>query len=131
LSGFKNELKRKPQISFNYLGQFDADTNKGSFVPSTISAGSSVSQDSSRTYSIDINAIVSSGKLFINLNYNRNEFSEERMLNFLSDFKKHLMLIIDHCISKEDTTNTPSDFTYSNLSIQQLSELEDDLEDLL
>ncbi|MEK5322611.1 hypothetical protein NSS94_25745 [Paenibacillus sp. FSL L8-0644] len=53
----------EPEISFNYLGQFDQDTQSQSFGVSPYSSGAELSAHAARTHTLDMNGLISEGKL--------------------------------------------------------------------
>jgi non-ribosomal peptide synthase protein (TIGR01720 family) len=118
----------KPEMSFNYLGQFDGDVETGVFETSDISTGTAVSPNMESLYSIDIVGIVNGRKLMINFSYNKVEYREETITKLAEEFKKNLARIIKHCISMDHTEMTPSDFTESELSFEDIEDVFSDFE---
>ncbi|MBE0343779.1 hypothetical protein E4V51_27085, partial [Paenibacillus sp. 28ISP30-2] len=109
-----------PEISFNYLGQFDGKT--GADAPlrtSTLSsfAGAEVSPHAERTLTFDINGMVSDGKLRLVFDYNGREYEPSTVERLTAGYKKHLLELIRHCCAKVTTEQSPTDFTYGPLSI--------------
>ncbi|MBX4267608.1 non-ribosomal peptide synthetase, partial [Clostridium estertheticum] len=117
------EFKLKPQISFNYLGQFDNDINQGVFNMSSISTGDSISKESQRLYDININGMVVNEELCLNFEYNKDEYKRSTIVEFVEKYKGILLDIIKHCIEKEETETTPSDFIYKEVSIEGLQNI--------
>ncbi|RIE04951.1 hypothetical protein D3H35_03170 [Cohnella faecalis] len=62
--------KLKPEVSFNYLGQFDQDVETGLFAGSRYGAGGSVSPNVERTSTLSINGMVLGGHLQLTIDYN-------------------------------------------------------------
>lgn len=118
----KNELQfnLSPEISFNYLGQFDEDTDNHLFSMSDISVGNCVSPNMEAPYAIDINGMVIKGKLVLNFTYHEVELSKKTILNFVEKYKENLLHVIDHCTAITCMEMTPSDFTFKNLTIDEL-----------
>ena len=108
---YKNELEFKlnPQISFNYLGQFDKDINQDLFGTSEISAGKSISEESQRICDISINGMVIHGELQLSFGYNREQYNSNTIEKLAISYKKMLLKVINHCIEKEELEMTPSD----------------------
>lgn len=113
----------KPEICFNYLGQFDQDVNTEMFSMSDIPTGFMVSPNSERQYVFDINGMVSVGELKFTFNYNKEQFKEETVMKFVESFRNNLLKIIDHCVSKDGTELTPADLCDEELSIEELEEI--------
>ncbi len=122
------EFKLKPQVSFNYLGQFDSEISNDVFAMSKMSAGSNVSKNSERICPLDIYGVIAEGRLFVGINYCTHQFEALVMEDLSRSFEKNLLSIIDHCIGREAAELTPSDFTASNLDLEELDDLFDMLE---
>jgi amino acid adenylation domain-containing protein/non-ribosomal peptide synthase protein (TIGR01720 family) len=111
-----------PEISFNYLGQFDRDSNTGIFELSGISGGQE-DGNRERQYSLDIYGIVTGGRLELSFSYNRKEYREETIREFVNGYQKRLLEIVEHCLSRETATLTPSDLGDKELSLSELAKL--------
>lgn len=88
-----------PEISFNYLGQFDQDFKTKIFAMSPLSLGKMISPYSERKYLLDINAVVLNGELSISINYNKEELSEKTAKVLIQGYKENLLAIIEHCLT--------------------------------
>ncbi|MDP4146802.1 MAG: amino acid adenylation domain-containing protein [Bacillota bacterium] len=111
---YRNEIEFKliPQISFNYLGQFDKDVNQDLFTTSVISAGTSISEESQRIYDININGMVIYGELQLSFQYNKEQYNSDTIEKLAISYEKMLLKVINHCIEKEESEMTPSDYGY-------------------
>jgi iturin family lipopeptide synthetase B len=120
---YKKEIqfKLKPQISFNYLGQFDEDVKQLlSFEMAKESAGNKESLKNQREYEIDVYGMVAGNRLTMNFSYNKKHFKWETIASLVSNFESELRQIIAFCCSKERIEFTPSDFTYKVLPIETI-----------
>ena len=117
------EFKLNPQISFNYLGQFDNDVDKGVFNISSISTGDDISKESNRLCDININGMIIGDELSLSFEYNKDEYDLATITELVEGYKKVLLNIIQHCVQKEETEMTPSDFDYKEISIEELEML--------
>ncbi|QDX94131.1 amino acid adenylation domain-containing protein [Brevibacillus laterosporus] len=113
----------QPEVSFNYLGQFDSDVKTGVFSLSQNETGNLFSPESERPFLLDISSVVESGKLQISIGYNSLQYKEETIAALAEMYKKHLLLIIDHCMSKEVGELTPSDLGDDDLSFEDLENI--------
>jgi amino acid adenylation domain-containing protein/non-ribosomal peptide synthase protein (TIGR01720 family) len=111
-------FNRKPEINFNYLGQFDMDLGKIDI--SGISTGEMVSPDKSSNYSIDVNGMIMNQKLILDFMYNNGEYEKITIGKLTESFKKNIIGIIEHCAAKNNSERTPSDFTESNIKFEDL-----------
>jgi amino acid adenylation domain-containing protein/non-ribosomal peptide synthase protein (TIGR01720 family) len=114
----------KPELSFNYLGQFDQDLNTGLFEISSLPAGLPVSPDCQRTYALELNGMVSGGQLRFIVSYDPKEYRKETILKFMTGFKKSLQQLITHCLNREEAEQTPTDFGDQELSLEEHREIE-------
>ncbi|CAH1206498.1 D-alanine--D-alanyl carrier protein ligase [Paenibacillus plantiphilus] len=121
--GNKLNVDVSPEISFNYLGQFDSDTETDLFAISPYSTGESMSSSLKSTYALEINGIVTNSKLVFSFGFSRKEF-EAATINSLADsFRTQLISVIQHCMNREFTEITPSDLLYNELTLDQLDEI--------
>ncbi|MCU0286117.1 MAG: amino acid adenylation domain-containing protein, partial [Acidobacteria bacterium] len=128
------EFTLKPQIRFNYLGQFDADVKQLSFFePAKESTGSSQSPNNKRDYLIDVSGLTANGRLTMTISFNKTHFKPGTTAAFAENVAFALRHLIAFCSAKENSEPTPSDFTYKGLAIEtieRLTALYPDLEDL-
>ncbi|MBD5797972.1 hypothetical protein BHU24_24510 [Bacillus pseudomycoides] len=116
-------LGSQPEISFNYLGQFDQDLQNSAMQVSSYSTGTTVSGRQLRTYVLDINGIITDGKLLFSINYSNKQYRKETMEQFAELIRISLQEVIEHCINKDRTELTPSDISLKGLTIEELENL--------
>ncbi|MCM3340480.1 non-ribosomal peptide synthase/polyketide synthase [Paenibacillus sp. MER TA 81-3] len=109
-----------PEISFNYLGQFDQDLNNNGMEMSPYSSGLDASGNQVRQYALDINGGIADGSLSFDLSYSRKEYRRETMEELAGRLRESLQEIIAHCAAKERTELTPSDVLLQGLSVEEL-----------
>jgi len=118
------EFKLKPQISFNYLGQFDTDVKQiSSFEIAKESGGNSRSLKNRREYILDVSGMMSGDRLTMTISYNKTHFKTGTMTSLIRNFKSEIKHLIALCSSKDKTGFTPADFTYKGLSMEKVDEL--------
>jgi amino acid adenylation domain-containing protein/thioester reductase-like protein/non-ribosomal peptide synthase protein (TIGR01720 family) len=110
----------KPEISFNYLGQFEADADNGGFGISDVSVGMCVSPTMEPPYAIDINGMVTKGRLILNFTYHKAEYDRATIAKFAESFRWNLIDIVAHCTAHDYTELTPSDFTLKKFTLDEL-----------
>lgn len=115
--------KNSPEISFNYLGQFDQDIQSKAFEVSDIKPGNEISPNWERPYAMDISGAISSGCLNLHIIYNRLQFEGKTIQTFAGHFKQTLENIIEHCTGKESREWSASDFTDEDLTLDELNEI--------
>ena len=116
--GFNNLVP----ISFNYLGQFDAQESDWQIVAEN--SGKSIHETNEDHYIIDMNGFVDKGILEFTIVSKLGTVLTEQ---FGERFKTELTRIIDHCIeqiSMEETSHTPSDFGLVRISQSLLDKLQ-------
>lgn len=98
------DFKIKPEISFNYLGQFDEDIRQLTMGAAEEPFGQPFHPDNNHDHVLDIVAKVS-GKLHLQIGYNSRHFTEEKIREFGEFYKATLRSIADHCALSETTTS--------------------------
>ncbi|HBZ82358.1 non-ribosomal peptide synthase/polyketide synthase [Brevibacillus parabrevis] len=106
----------KPEISFNYLGQFDQVVSAGAkFAMAEESRGANIAADAIRAHLIDVNSAISGEQLHITWMYNANIHNQETIEALARDYMESLREIMEHCRSEEAGGYTPSDFPLARL----------------
>lgn len=119
----KRKFNLKPEISFNYLGQFDQDIDSNVFAISPYSVGNLINPNFERLHSLDIVGLIMDGKMTLNFDYSVKQYKKESISRFVEIYKKNLESIIDYCIEKEKTEFTPSDFGEYDLEIEEFENI--------
>jgi amino acid adenylation domain-containing protein/non-ribosomal peptide synthase protein (TIGR01720 family) len=103
----------KPGIGFNYLGQFDEGINTDLFQPADLSPGASISLNWQSEYALELVGMITGNTLKMSVNFYKEEFSEKKISAFVNQYKIRLRQILGHCLEKEETELTLSDFSTS------------------
>jgi non-ribosomal peptide synthase protein (TIGR01720 family) len=126
----KPEISRKmralptPQISFNYLGQFDETLPEtASLRLARESSGPTRDPHQLRSHLLDINGSIAGGQLHVVWTYSENLHYRATIERLAESFMDALRDIIKHCLSPEAGGLTPSDFPLVNLNQQQLEKI--------
>ena len=128
-----SDLPHLPEISFNYLGQFNQNvTKQGNFNVAKENKGKERADDNLRPFVIDIVGSIFDGKLQMSWIYSKNIHSKEDITGFSELYKNELIKIIE-TIKSDEGGYTPSDFQDVDLDEEELgsifSELDEDFED--
>ena len=117
-----NSTGLKPQVLFNYLGQFDEveDSPLGNVFPFE---GKTRSDKQKQIFDFDFSAIVSEGALQVSVSYLPERISEKVVSSLMQTFKKSLEEIVDYCNRSDEQHLTPSDLTIKGLSLNELKEI--------
>ncbi|OAJ74062.1 hypothetical protein AYJ08_10555 [Brevibacillus sp. SKDU10] len=125
------EFSLEPEIAFNYLGQFDNENSPLSIQTSSYSMGYQISPDSTSPYALMISGLIRKGQLIMTCSYHPYEFTEDTIMHWMNRFHSDLRSIIEHCVSQKETIRTPSDFSASDLEMEEVDNIFSLLEDKL
>jgi amino acid adenylation domain-containing protein/non-ribosomal peptide synthase protein (TIGR01720 family) len=115
-----------PEVSFNYLGQFDQTFDRfAGFQLTTETAGHQQSLLGHRDRLLDINGFIVGGQLQIDWTYSANIHRTETIENLSQAFVSRLQELIAHCITPEVGGRTPSDFPLARIPQSELDRLGD------
>ncbi|MEE8584938.1 MAG: amino acid adenylation domain-containing protein, partial [Acidobacteriota bacterium] len=113
-----------PQVSFNYLGQFDqALPQSTTFRLAPESGGPARSPRALRNHLLDVSGSIADGKLRIEWSYSRDLHSRSTIERLAQDYIQALRDLIEHCQSVSERAYTPSDFPEADISQRELDEL--------
>ncbi len=114
----------QPEVSFNYLGQFDNVLPESSlFALATESLGAAQSLAGVRSHVLRINASVTDGQLRLALTYSENLHKRETIEQLAQWIAGELRAIIAHRPAAKESCHTPSDFPHASVSQQELDRL--------
>ncbi|MDQ8091444.1 non-ribosomal peptide synthase/polyketide synthase [Bacillus amyloliquefaciens] len=116
-------LQLNPEISFNYLGQFDQNLKHQALRISPFSTGLSMNENQERSAVLDLNGMIAEGKLSLTLSYSSKQYEKSTMAQFARSLKESLQEVIAHCVSRQQTSLTPSDILLKNITIDELEQL--------
>ncbi|MFL6255273.1 MAG: MupA/Atu3671 family FMN-dependent luciferase-like monooxygenase, partial [Pyrinomonadaceae bacterium] len=114
----------RPEVRFNYLGQVDQlFTESQLFRPAHEAIGPAHSPRARRGHLLEINGMISEGRLQLEWNYNEHLQRRETVEHLAGLYMEELRALIAHCLSPESGDFTPSDFPLANLDDAQLDKL--------
>lgn len=118
------------ELCFNYLGQTDHTLGPDApFGLLDLPVGPDLSPRGYRVHLIDINALVTDGRLRIHWLFTRRVHSRATVEKLAERFLTHVRALLAHCLSAESGAPTPSDFTHVQLEASELDALLADLAD--
>ncbi|MGW1198620.1 amino acid adenylation domain-containing protein, partial [Streptomyces sp. NPDC002536] len=107
---------RLPQISFNYLGQWDGTTSRDGLVRDRLPAlGLDHAPDEPRPYLLDVVGMVEGGALGFTWIYSGEVFDDTTIERLAGQLLDALREIVAHCLSEGSGGATPSDFPLAGL----------------
>uniref|UniRef100_UPI002602F9AD condensation domain-containing protein n=1 Tax=uncultured Aquimarina sp. TaxID=575652 RepID=UPI002602F9AD len=113
-----------PEVIFNYLGQFDTDTQDSNWQITSEISGQQIASENTSSAVITINGGITAGVLGFNIT---TRLGTKKTKELSAYFKIHLMKVISHCkenLSLHGSRNTPSDFTTVEIDQSLLNQLE-------
>src|ERR687886_738282 len=114
----------QPEVSFNYLGQFDQVVSPDAlFQLAKESSGPEHSHLGSRSHLLDVSALVAGGQLQLGWTYSSNLHQRATIESLAEGFVMGLRSLITYCQSPEAGGYTPSDFPEINLNQKKLDEV--------
>jgi non-ribosomal peptide synthase protein (TIGR01720 family) len=119
-SSVVTEKTISPEICFNYLGAFEGDSG---VTYSRMPMGLQISGRNHQDHLLEWNGMVVEGVLQITISYNPKVFDKStiKMLGCL--YRDHLVHLMEFCCGKEETELTPSDFSESDLTLDELDDI--------
>ncbi len=112
---------QRPQVSFNYLGQFDRVLDDSSaFLPAAESGGRSHDDEESLSHLLRFNSSVMGGQLRISLTYSEKAHRHETAARLADEYLSALRSLIAHCRSEGAARQIPSDFPLAEVSRKEL-----------
>ncbi|MGN9865284.1 non-ribosomal peptide synthase/polyketide synthase [Bacillus swezeyi] len=116
-------VKMCPEISFNYLGQFDQDLQHHAIQLSSYSCGSDSSENQVSPYVLNMNGMIAKGRLVLTISYSNKQYARETINRLSAFIQSDLRTIIEHCVHKEQSELTPSDILLKGMTINELDQL--------
>lgn len=121
----------QPEVTFNYLGQFDADMKTELFTRSPFSGGNTLGADGKNNLSpesevytaLNITGLIEGGELVLTFSYSAEQFREESIHQLSQGYQKQLQRIVTHCIEKKEVERTPSDFSVKGLQMEEMDDI--------
>jgi len=122
------------EISFNYLGQLDgAVSDENGFKMARESVGATQDPGDRPSHPLEINAFVSEGRLTVSWSHDSDRIDAARVRTLAEAYRAHLATLIDHCLSPDAGSMTPSDFPLARVdqaTLDRIYAAEGRIEDL-
>ena len=113
----------QPQISLNYLGQFQTDFGGGLFRRTQIKNGSVSAKNNHRLYLLEVSAGIFDGTFRYQIQYSRQQYNPATIQELGETIGDQLRQILHHCTTQQRQTYTPSDFSKVLLNQTELDDL--------
>jgi amino acid adenylation domain-containing protein/non-ribosomal peptide synthase protein (TIGR01720 family) len=105
----------RPQISLNYLGQFDTVAQQGPLLSAVSEIGLHLDPAEIRPHLLDVVGAVRSGRLEFSWYYSENLHDERTVERLAAVFAAAVTAIVRHCADPAAGGRTPSDFPLARL----------------
>jgi len=116
-------LNVKPEILFNYLGQFNENISNDQFDIVGVSDQNCISPELERMYDLEIEGMVIKNQLQLIISYNKKHYKPQTIEKLLFDYENALKELINHCQEKQSTELTPADLTFKGLELDDLDDI--------
>ncbi|MGD2434201.1 amino acid adenylation domain-containing protein [Bacillus velezensis] len=123
-------FRQAPEISFNYLGQFNDTEDQHTFSLSGLASGHDITPTWQREQAVEMSAMAAQNKLHFSLSYPPSRFRKETMEQLLQTLQQYLRDIMAHCTGKEESEKTVSDFSSKTLTSDDLDSIASFVEEL-
>ncbi len=108
-------------IVFNYLGQFDNAIQHDGLGGAVEHPGEMVAAENIFGSKLEINGSINGGELALAFSYSNLQYDENTIATLAARYMDTLTHLIQHCVNKQNTEHTPSDFGLQDkVSNQQL-----------
>lgn len=114
------DFERRPQICFNYLGQFDEDLKNVHFSISNESVLGNESDARIRVHDFHFSGAVLDRKLHMTLQYSKKQYNQKTVERLMDAYYQELLQLIKLCTNKDSSEVTPSDLGYKHLTMEEL-----------
>ncbi|MCZ8519465.1 non-ribosomal peptide synthetase [Paenibacillus caseinilyticus] len=116
--------RAKPDVSFNYLGEFGQEAGAERFAPSRFNGGAAADPGMKRAHALEIIGVSNQGCLQIDWIYDPERIPAPIVRSLAERFRLELQELTQHCLGKEETVATPSDVGMGiDLSMDELDEI--------
>ncbi|WP_137821500.1 non-ribosomal peptide synthase/polyketide synthase [Pseudomonas sp. D(2018)] len=114
----------QPRVTFNYLGQFDAQFDEAAlFVPAGEGGGKAQADDAPLANWLSVEGQVYGGELSLQFGFSREMYRRETIQALADAYRAELEALIAHCVAEGNDGFTPSDFPLAKLTQAQLDAL--------
>ncbi len=114
-------LDLKPEIIFNYLGEFDtANNEKNGIKVLDYDYGQGVSEKQNMSHVLELNLLDADGELHLSIVYDSHDIERESMMKLVDEFEKNIEDLAEYCCAKTEPVLTPADFHNKSITRGEL-----------
>lgn len=119
----------QPDISFNYLGEVDAEfTDRSLFLEAV---GKDIADDNNIDGMINFDSQILQNKLHFEVTYDKSKIKENDIIQITEHYQKAIMDILDYCSQDNEITISASDIEDSDVSSEDFNLITDLLGEIL
>ncbi len=113
-----------PEVSFNYLGQVDAQLAAAALLaPAAEAIRGTESPGAPRSHLLDVSGLVLGERLRLDLTYSTELHRAATIEGLAADLRDEIAALVDHCMAPEAGGYTPADFPLARLGQAELDAL--------
>ncbi len=112
-----------PQLLFNYLGEFKSSNHQEGVSIATEAIGPVQDEREARWFELEMTGIIRDDGLEMELIYDPVKYSPKEVTGLMDDYRTALIETITHCTQQHQTRPTPSDFSYAELTSEELEQI--------
>ncbi|MEM8908365.1 MAG: condensation domain-containing protein, partial [Bacteroidota bacterium] len=122
-----NALKtdQHPQLSFNYLGQFDQDFEQNGFKLAPESTGIANSPANQRIYDLEVGGLIEKQQLRMGITFHPQQFETRTIQQLAKAYQKALERCIEYCLATETIEPDGKHFTSPHIPKDNLEKLKE------
>ncbi len=123
-SSFESKGQVWPEVSFNYLGQFESvGTQEEQWDWSLKPSGATRDPHSIRTHVLEVSGLILHGKAHFMWRYSRHLHEQHTIAKLAKQYIDHLQALIQHCQLPDVGGYSPSDFPLAKVTPSQLKHI--------
>jgi iturin family lipopeptide synthetase A len=116
----RQEWNKKPEIVFNYLGEFDSSLASDSIEVADYDYGETVSGSQKRHHVLECNVLEQNDNVMVSILYNKSEFLEEEMMLLTEEFTEEIEQFVKQLTDRKESKMTPSDYGNNSITMEEL-----------
>jgi len=114
-----------PSIIFDYRGQVDEDLSRSGLTLARENMGLTISSKIPREYPLEISGVIVNNRLQLGIEYNPGQFEPSTIDTLLNHYLNQLEIVIRHCTECSTPRPSAGDFSYKQLSLEEIDDLSD------
>ena len=118
-----HDLQVETDILFNYLGQLEHDLGSQHLMLERVGLPGNIDPATPLSHELSISGIFENGCLQIRMNFSPERLWPENVQQLLDEYQTALSRLTEHCLQQQERRLTPSDLSYTGLSMDELDDI--------